>query len=225
MHTVFAVDALASSHPLSCGEEEVREPAQISQMFSSISYRKVCRKVPELLSFLGAAAVTCCSSGSSLRCLLLGFQGAAVLRMLSDFLTESVFTRGVSVSNLLAAVCEEWQTLVSSDALFCSFLLSVLPEHVCIPKRGGEEPVGPPPAGQWLQMSPSHLSITFRSPPQAAEKAPGLNIPHTVHDIMDRWTLQMGFPVVTVDTSTGQVSQKHFLLDPESPVDRPSQFK
>lgn len=74
-------------------------------------------------------------------------------------------------------------------------------------------------------MSPSHLSITFRSPPQAAEKAPGLNIPHTVHDIMDRWTLQMGFPVVTVDTSTGRVSQKHFLLDPESLVDRPSQFK
>lgn len=42
---------------------------------------------------------------------------------------------------------------------------------------------------------------------------------------MDRWTLQMGFPVVTVDTRTGVVSQKHFLLDPESVVDRPSQFK
>lgn len=42
---------------------------------------------------------------------------------------------------------------------------------------------------------------------------------------MDRWTLQMGFPVVTVDTFSGRVSQKHFLLDPESVVDRPSQFK
>lgn len=41
MHNAFAVDALASSHPLSCGEEEVSEPAQISEMFSSISYRKV----------------------------------------------------------------------------------------------------------------------------------------------------------------------------------------
>lgn len=42
---------------------------------------------------------------------------------------------------------------------------------------------------------------------------------------MNRWTLQMGFPVVTVDTGTGTVSQKHFLLDPQSVVDRPSQFK
>lgn len=41
VHNVFAVDALASSHPLSCGEEEVSDPAQISEMFSSISYRKV----------------------------------------------------------------------------------------------------------------------------------------------------------------------------------------
>lgn len=41
VHNVFAMDALASSHPLSCGEEEVSEPAQISEMFSSISYRKV----------------------------------------------------------------------------------------------------------------------------------------------------------------------------------------
>lgn len=42
---------------------------------------------------------------------------------------------------------------------------------------------------------------------------------------MDRWTLQMGFPAVTVDTSTGDISQEHFLLDPESNVTRPSQFK
>lgn len=42
---------------------------------------------------------------------------------------------------------------------------------------------------------------------------------------MDRWTLQMGFPVVTVDTSTGVISQTHFLLDPDSKVERPSVFK
>uniref|UniRef100_A0A3Q4GL24 Alanyl aminopeptidase, membrane n=1 Tax=Neolamprologus brichardi TaxID=32507 RepID=A0A3Q4GL24_NEOBR len=40
--TVFAVDALAFSHPLSRGEEEVNEPAQISEMFNTISYSKVC---------------------------------------------------------------------------------------------------------------------------------------------------------------------------------------
>lgn len=42
VHNVFAVDALASSHPLSCREDEVNSPAQISEMFSTISYSKVC---------------------------------------------------------------------------------------------------------------------------------------------------------------------------------------
>uniref|UniRef100_A0A3Q3EZX3 ERAP1-like C-terminal domain-containing protein n=1 Tax=Labrus bergylta TaxID=56723 RepID=A0A3Q3EZX3_9LABR len=39
---------------------------------------------------------------------------------------------------------------------------------------------------------------------------------------MNRWILQMGFPVVTIDSKTGKISQKHFLLDPDSVVDRPS---
>ena len=38
---VFAVDALASSHPLSRGEEEVNQPSEISEMFNTISYSKV----------------------------------------------------------------------------------------------------------------------------------------------------------------------------------------
>lgn len=42
---------------------------------------------------------------------------------------------------------------------------------------------------------------------------------------MDRWILQMGFPVITVDTTTGTLSQQHFLLDPTSNVTRPSEFK
>lgn len=41
VHNVFAVDALASSHPLSRREEEVSDPAQISEMFNTISYKKV----------------------------------------------------------------------------------------------------------------------------------------------------------------------------------------
>lgn len=41
---------------------------------------------------------------------------------------------------------------------------------------------------------------------------------------MDRWILQMGFPLITLDTKTGSISQKHFLLDPESNVTRPSEF-
>ncbi|XP_059338091.1 aminopeptidase N [Ammospiza nelsoni] len=51
-----------------------------------------------------------------------------------------------------------------------------------------------------------------------------VQLPDNISNIMDRWTLQMGFPVVTVDTRSGAVSQAHFLLDPTSSVDRPSVF-
>ncbi|XP_072321571.1 aminopeptidase Ey-like isoform X2 [Eucyclogobius newberryi] len=142
MHRVFGVDALASSHPLSRAEDEVSTPAQISQMFSAISYSK----------------------------------GAAVLRMLSEFLTEAVFAKGLS---------SYLNTFAFGNTVYKDL---------------------------W-----DHLQ-------QAVDNTPGLDIPHTVHDIMNRWTLQMGFPVVTIDTRTGSISQKHFLLDPESVVDRPSQF-
>ncbi|XP_022595280.1 aminopeptidase N-like [Seriola dumerili] len=142
VHKVFAVDALASSHPLSRREEEVNEPAQISEMFNTISYSK----------------------------------GAAVLRMLSEFLTEPVFARGLS---------SYLNKFAFSNTVYTDL---------------------------W-----DHLQ-------QAVENTPGIHIPHTVHDIMNRWTLQMGFPVVTIDTRTGSITQKHFLLDPDSVVERPSQF-
>ncbi|XP_039579473.1 aminopeptidase N isoform X2 [Passer montanus] len=58
---------------------------------------------------------------------------------------------------------------------------------------------------------------------QAVDKN-GVQLPDTISNIMDRWTLQMGFPLVTVDTRSGTISQAHFLLDPTSPVDRPSVF-
>uniref|UniRef100_A0A8C7JZ34 Aminopeptidase n=1 Tax=Oncorhynchus kisutch TaxID=8019 RepID=A0A8C7JZ34_ONCKI len=130
VHKVFAVDALASSHPLSRKEEEVNQPDEISEMFNTISYSK----------------------------------GAAVLRMLSEFLTEPVFARGLS-SYL-------------NEFAFNNTVYSDLWDH--------------------LQK--------------------------VMHDIMNRWILQMGFPVVTIDTATGHITQKHFLLDPDSVVDRPSPY-
>lgn len=142
IHKVFAVDALASSHPLSRREEEVNDPAQISEMFNTISYSK----------------------------------GAAVLRMLSEFLSEPVFAKGLS---------SYLNTFAFKNTVYTDL---------------------------W-----DHLQ-------QAVENTPGMHIPHTVHDIMHRWTLQMGFPVVTINTRTGSITQKHFLLDPDSVVDRPSQF-
>uniref|UniRef100_A0A8C9VPZ7 Aminopeptidase n=1 Tax=Scleropages formosus TaxID=113540 RepID=A0A8C9VPZ7_SCLFO len=138
MHRVFAVDALASSHPLSSKEDEINRPAQISEVFDTISYSK----------------------------------GASVLRMLSEFLSEPIFTSGLSTT----PQCQ---------------------------------------MGTYLVLCSHHQAVVRH----------GLALPHTVHDIMNRWVLQMGFPVVTIDTSTGTVSQKHFLLDPDSVVDRPSDFK
>ncbi|XP_018559565.1 aminopeptidase N [Lates calcarifer] len=141
VHRVFAVDALASSHPLSSKEEDIQKPAQISELFDAISYSK----------------------------------GASVLRMLSDFLTEEVFTMGL-------------RTYLSEFA-FGNAVYTDLWKH--------------------LQM---------------AVDANGTELPDTVHNIMNTWVLQMGFPVVTIDTKTGVVSQKHFLLDPDSEVTAPSPF-
>ncbi|XP_061819782.2 aminopeptidase N-like [Nerophis lumbriciformis] len=142
IYRVMSVDSLASSHPLSRREDEVNSPAQISEMFGSISYSK----------------------------------GAAVLRMLSGFLSEPVFAKGLS-------------SYLKSFA-FGSTMYSDLWDH--------------------LQ--------------KAVDNTPDVHIPRTVHDIMHRWTLQMGFPLVTVDTRTGSITQKHFLVDPNSEVERPSQF-
>ncbi|NXG43321.1 AMPN Aminopeptidase, partial [Psilopogon haemacephalus] len=51
-----------------------------------------------------------------------------------------------------------------------------------------------------------------------------LQLPDSISAIMEPWILQMGFPLVTVDTLTGTVTQTHFLLDRSSTVDRPSAF-
>ncbi|XP_029430470.1 aminopeptidase Ey-like [Rhinatrema bivittatum] len=50
------------------------------------------------------------------------------------------------------------------------------------------------------------------------------NLPRSIKEIMDTWILQMGFPVVTVDTASGRVTQEHFLLDSDSKPERPSDF-
>ncbi|XP_029289963.1 aminopeptidase N-like [Cottoperca gobio] len=103
-------------------------------------------------------------------------KGASVLRMLSDFLTEEVFTIGLKT--------------YLTDFAFGNAGYTDLWDH--------------------LQM---------------AVDANGTELNDTVHNIMNTWVLQMGFPVVTINTKTGNVSQKHFLLDPESKVTVESPFK
>ncbi|KAI3371808.1 hypothetical protein L3Q82_024374, partial [Scortum barcoo] len=141
VHRVFAVDALASSHPLSSKEEDIQRPAQISELFDAISYSK----------------------------------GASVLRMLSDFLTEEVFTMGL-------------RTYLAEFA-FGNAVYTDLWKH--------------------LQM---------------AVDANGTKLPDTVHNIMNTWVLQMGFPVVSINTTTGVVTQEHFILDTDSVVTSSSPF-
>uniref|UniRef100_A0A8D3D6V7 Aminopeptidase n=1 Tax=Scophthalmus maximus TaxID=52904 RepID=A0A8D3D6V7_SCOMX len=139
---VMAVDALASSHPLSSKEEDIMKPEHIMELFDSITYSK----------------------------------GAAVLRMLSEFITETIFSQG------LHTYLEEFK--------YNNTVYKDLWKH--------------------LQM--------------AVDKG-GIPLPDSVEAIMNRWILQMGFPLITVDTKTGKITQKHFLSDPKSVVDRPSEFK
>ncbi|KAM4602441.1 aminopeptidase Ey-like [Polymixia lowei] len=143
VHGVMAVDALASSHPLSSKEEDILKPEHISELFDSITYSK----------------------------------GAAVLRMLSEFITEDVFSKGLST--------------YLRQFKYSNTVYTDLWRH--------------------LQMAVDNTTS-------------GLDLPDSVEVIMNRWILQMGFPVVTIDTRTGNITQNHFLLDPDSVVDRPSQF-
>lgn len=69
------------------------------------------------------------------------------------------------------------------------------------------------------------MTATTMSLEQAVNEQKTIQLPDTVRNIMDRWILQMGFPVITVNTSTGEISQEHFLLDSKSNVTRPSEFK
>ncbi|KAM7406492.1 hypothetical protein PAMP_000866 [Pampus punctatissimus] len=102
-------------------------------------------------------------------------KGAAVLRMLSDFISEDVFTKGL-------------QTYL-----------------------------------QQFKYSNTVYTDLWRHLQMAVDSA-GIKLPDSVEVIMNRWILQMGFPVVTINTKTGRITQKHFLLDPDTVVERPSPF-
>ncbi|RVE74835.1 hypothetical protein OJAV_G00026200 [Oryzias javanicus] len=102
-------------------------------------------------------------------------KGAAVIRMLSNFVTEAVLTKG------LQTYLKEFQ------------YKNTVPKDL------------------W-----KHLQM-------AVDEA-GITLPRPVEEIMNRWTLQMGFPLITIDTRTGNVTQKQYLSNPECVVDRPSEF-
>ncbi|XP_069840540.1 aminopeptidase N-like [Dendropsophus ebraccatus] len=143
VHRVMAVDALASSHPLTSKEEEVNTPSEISALFDSITYSK----------------------------------GASVIRMLSSFLTEDLFVKG------LQAYLKQF----AYDNTVYNNL--------------------------WDSLQEAYDKETDK-----------VYLPDTIEKIMNTWVLQMGFPVVTINTADGSLRQKHFLLDPNSTVTRPSDY-
>ncbi|KAJ1180035.1 hypothetical protein NDU88_005259 [Pleurodeles waltl] len=103
-------------------------------------------------------------------------KGAAVIRMLSEFLTESVFVQGLR---------SYLQAFAYNNTIYDDL---------------------------WVHLQ------------KAVANQTAVKLPKSVKSIMDTWTLQMGFPVVTVNTSSGLITQKHFLLDSDSKVSRPSTF-
>ncbi|XP_078801451.1 aminopeptidase Ey-like isoform X3 [Oryzias latipes] len=102
-------------------------------------------------------------------------KGAAVIRMMSNFVTEAVLTKG------LQTYLKEFQ------------YKNTVPKDL------------------W-----KHLQM-------AVDEA-GISLPRPVEEIMNRWVLQMGFPLITINTQTGNVTQKHFLSNPKHVVDRTSEF-
>uniref|UniRef100_A0A8C8MBP6 Aminopeptidase n=1 Tax=Oncorhynchus tshawytscha TaxID=74940 RepID=A0A8C8MBP6_ONCTS len=124
IQTVFQVDSLASSHPLSSKEDDVQTSSDITQLFDSITYSK----------------------------------GAAVLRMLADYLDERVFLNGLR--KYLQAF--QYSNTVHKD--LWEYLQEVKAE------------------GMNTLYKISHIKVA---------------------EVMDTWTKQMGYPVITINTTNG----------------------
>lgn len=109
IHRAFAVDALTSSHPLSSKEDSIFLPEQISEQFDTIAYSKVLAPTTQMHQQYynkDKSSWYCIYTPVFMYVLYecLTPQGAAVLRMVSDFLSEPVFVQGLSVCryNLVA---------------------------------------------------------------------------------------------------------------------------
>uniref|UniRef100_A0A3Q1HIE2 Aminopeptidase n=1 Tax=Anabas testudineus TaxID=64144 RepID=A0A3Q1HIE2_ANATE len=123
-----------------------------------------------------------------------------------------------SVKDLI--LLDDVHRVFSVDALVSSHPLSSKEDSIILPDQISEQfdVISYSKGASVLRMLSDFLSEPVFVQGLSAVEANNVSLPHPVYDIMNRWVLQMGFPVVTIDTSTGKVSQKHFLLDPESNV-------
>uniref|UniRef100_A0A672SFI0 Aminopeptidase n=1 Tax=Sinocyclocheilus grahami TaxID=75366 RepID=A0A672SFI0_SINGR len=155
--TAMSVDSLTSSHPVST---PVENPAEISEMFDDVSYRK----------------------------------GACILNMLRDFLTPEAFKYGIihylkthSYQNTVNAhLWESLTNICTSDELDSGRLKL---DGFCSKSRAES------PASKWFMED----SVDVQA-------------------IMDTWTLQEGFPLITVEVKGQEVTlkQERFLREANS---------
>ncbi|RXN04988.1 endoplasmic reticulum aminopeptidase 1-like protein [Labeo rohita] len=155
--TAMSVDSLTSSHPIST---PVENPAEISEMFDDVSYRK----------------------------------GACILNMLRDFLTPEAFKYGIihylkthSYQNTVNAHLWESLTNICTSAELDSGRLKL--DGFCSKKRAES------PASKWFMEDSVDVGA-----------------------IMDTWTLQEGFPLITVEVKGQEVTlkQERFLREANS---------
>uniref|UniRef100_M3ZWG3 Aminopeptidase n=1 Tax=Xiphophorus maculatus TaxID=8083 RepID=M3ZWG3_XIPMA len=106
-------------------------------------------------------------------------------------------------------VLDDVQKVFAVDALVSSHPLTSKEDSINLP-------------GQIMEQFDT---ISYRKISLSYLQDNNVSLPRQVDAIMNRWVRQMGFPVVTIDTSTGIVSQNHFLLVPESNVTVESPYK
>uniref|UniRef100_A0A674CML7 Aminopeptidase n=1 Tax=Salmo trutta TaxID=8032 RepID=A0A674CML7_SALTR len=128
IQTVFQVDSLASSHPLSSKEDDVQTSSDITQLFDSITYSKV-------------------------------------------WLSQNPMGKRDDIKNKYLQAFQ-YSNTVHKD------LWEYLQEAV--------------------DEDSSHIKVA---------------------EVMDTWTKQMGYPVITINTTNGAVSQEHFLQNQTSDYD------
>ncbi|EPQ18868.1 Thyrotropin-releasing hormone-degrading ectoenzyme [Myotis brandtii] len=162
LHEVMLLDGLASSHPVS---QEVLQATDIDRVFDWIAYKKRPGAAGVVLNAcIVAMTFTMQASRPALDS---SAPGAALIRMLANFMGHSVFQRGLQDYLTIhkygnAARNDLWNTL--SEAL----------------KRNGK-----------------YVNI---------------------QEVMDQWTLQMGYPVITILGNTTAenwiiITQQHFIYD------------
>uniref|UniRef100_A0A8C8DG72 Aminopeptidase n=1 Tax=Oncorhynchus tshawytscha TaxID=74940 RepID=A0A8C8DG72_ONCTS len=134
IQTVFQVDSLASSHPLSSNEDDVQTPSDITELFDSITYSKVWMRPSPM------------GEGRQ-------YQQKYFLTLYRNVLYSDKYLQAFQYSNVVHKDLWEYLQKVKDDTV-------VLP----------------------------------------------------VAEVMATWTMQMGYPVITINTTTGDVSQEHFLL-------------